>query len=90
MREADINYVETYCPSYRTRVRRLETSDSQLNLDAFINLMTALRCEVIVVPMGGNGARGWVRLNDLPDNDNKVLLIPETVKKGHTKRRTGV
>jgi hypothetical protein len=89
-RQANIEYVETYCPSYRTRVRRMEECASSMSLDAFINLMTGLRCEVIVVPMGGSGYKNYYRLNDFPDNEGNVLKIPAEIKKGHRKRRTGV
>ena len=89
MREAEIRELERYVPGYRSKVKRMEGSDVTLSLDGFINLMTALRCEVVVVPLGRLGASGWYRLNDFPDNEGNVLWMPEAVKKGHHKRRTG-
>lgn len=89
MREAEIRELERYVPGYRSKVKRMEGSDVTLSLDGFINLMTALRCEVVVVPLGRLGASGWYRLNDFPDNEGNVLRMPEAVKKGHHKRRTG-
>ena len=47
--------------------------------------MTALRCEVIVVPLGNYGE--WYRLNDFPDNEGMVLQIPDEVVKGHKVRK---
>ena len=88
-REAEIKELERYVPGYRNKVRRMEETDVSMGLDIFINLMTALRCEVVVVPLGGLGTSGWYRLNDFPDNEGKVLKMPEEVKRGHHKRRTG-
>lgn len=89
MREANIKELEQYVPGYRQKVRRMESEDTTIGLDTFIDLMTALRCEVVIVPLGGLGSSGWYRLNDFPDNEGNVLKMPEAVKKGHHKRRTG-
>lgn len=88
MRQADVSYLDSYMPGYSSRVLKMEKGQ-ELGLGAFVNLMTALRCEVVVVPLGKAGAGGWYRLNDFPDNEGKVLKIPDEVKKGHRKRRTG-
>lgn len=89
-REANIAYLERYVPRYRGRVGKMEKGEQTMGLDAFINLMTALRCEVIVVPLGRAGTEGWYRLNDFPDNEGQVLRMPDEVEKGHHKRRTGL
>ncbi len=85
MRQANITVLSAYLPNYKRRIQHYEKGDRQINLDAFIDLMTGLRCEVIVVPLGNYGE--WYRLNDFPDNEGNVLLMPEKVKKGSRKRR---
>ena len=89
MREAEVSALESWVPSYPGKIWRMERTDANLGLDTFINLMTALRCEVVVVPLGRLGSSGWYKLNDFPDNEGNVLVMPEAVKKGHRKRRTG-
>lgn len=77
--------ISQYMPNYKRRIQYYEQGDRQINLDSFIDLMTALRCEIIVVPLGNYGE--WYRLNDFPDNNGMVLQMPEEVKKGSKRRR---
>lgn len=83
-RNANLNWLEEYVPNLKRRLKHYESGDRQISLDAFIDVMTALRCEVIVVPIGKWAE--WYRLNDFPDNDGNVLKMPQEIKKG--KRKT--
>lgn len=84
-RNADTSWLSLYVPNYKRRLRHYESGDRQISLDAFIDLMTALRCEVVVIPMGKWNT--WYRLNDFPDNNGNVLKMPDEVKKGRKKKR---
>jgi len=79
-RQANIAWLDRYMPHYDRLVHYWLNGERKIPLDGFINLMTALRCEVIVVPLGNYGE--WYRLNDFPDNDGNVLVMPDKVKKG--------
>ena len=72
-------------PNYKRMVQYWESGEKRIALDDFIDVMTALRCEVMVVPLGNYGE--WYRLNDFPDNENNVLLMPDKVKKGRKERK---
>lgn len=80
-RAPDPAYLAGYFPSYRQRLHHYELGESSIKLDSFIDLMTALRCEVVVVPLGREMDGGWYVLNDFPDNDGLVLRMPDKVKK---------
>lgn len=84
-READTSWLSLYVPNYKRRLRHYESGDRQISLDAFIDLMTALKCEVVVIPRGRWSE--WYRLNDFPDNDGNVLKMPNEIKKGRKKKR---
>jgi len=58
-REPDPAYLAGYFPSYRQRLHHYELGESSIKLDSFIDLMTALRCEVVVVPLGREMDGGW-------------------------------
>ena len=86
LRQADTNWLSEWFPHYKSRIRQYETQNRQIKLDGFIDLMTALRCEVIVVPLG-RSEDGWYRLNDFPDDEGMVLKMPKKIKKGAKHRR---
>ena len=77
MRDPDPEYMEDYLPKYKERLNAIH-GGKVMKLNEFINLMTALKCEVMVVPMG-RGMPAWYRLNDFPDAEGNVLLIPDKV-----------
>ena len=84
-READMNWLSNYVPNFRRRLYHYESGDRNISLDAFLDLMTALRCEVVVIPVGRWAE--WYRLNDFPDNNGNVLQMPQEIKRGRKKRR---
>lgn len=84
-RNADTTWLQGYVPNFKRRLRHCELGNSQLSLDAFIDIMTALRCEVVVIPLGKWSE--WYRLNDFPDNNGMVLKMPQEIKKGRKKTK---
>ena len=85
-RQASTAWLDKYVPHYTRSICYWLKGERTIPLDAFITLMTALRCEVIVVPLGNYSE--WYRLNDFPDNDGNVLKMPEKVKRGQMINRS--
>ena len=74
LHDADPEYLNEYLPRYD----KVLASGAELKLNDFIDIMTALRCEVMVVPLGKN-TPAWFRLNDFPDKDGNVLTMPDKI-----------
>lgn len=71
-------FLNQYVPDLAVKVHYLDHRDgAQIGLDAFINAMTALRCEVWVVPKDVGTGNVIYRIHELPDNEGRVLLMPE-------------
>lgn len=85
-RKAEVKWIEGYFPDYYRRLQRIERGKGIMRLDEFIDIMTGLRCEVIVVPRDGRANR-WYLLNDFPDAEGNVLKMPEHIKRGRAKRK---
>lgn len=84
-RKAEPAYLEQFTKNYQNKLIDANTGRRALTLNDFIDLMTALRCEVIVVPLAGR-ATAWYRLNDFPDRDGNVLKIPDKIEKDEIER----
>lgn len=85
-RDASVKALEEVVPHVRRKLIAWESGRCEPSLSTFIDLMTLLRCEVLLVPLG-EGAK-WVVLNKLPYDDGGELAYPaEVVPRGPLGRR---
>lgn len=84
-RKAEPSHITKYAPGYQKKLTDANTGRRSLALNDFIDIMTALRCEVIVVPLAGR-ATAWYRLNDFPDADGNVVKLPDKIERDEIER----
>lgn len=79
-RDAEVKELEKVVPGIRLKLWRWEEGINEPSFSAVLDLLTLLRCEVILVPLGWAGGK-WAVLNKLPYNEGGILEYPREVKK---------
>ena len=71
---------------FRRKLRRWELGGREPSFSSFLDLMTLLRCEVLLVPLGSRTGQFTV-LNELPTNDGEVVRFPDEVCRREGRRQ---
>lgn len=69
-------YMDRYVPLFDKRLEDMEQG-RKITLDTFLDIMTQLRCDVIVVPRGHIDSTTYYDLSEFPDINGNVMPMPD-------------